>query len=181
MTLAPPPDTVRKIHVIQGEFHVSGDPDVMLTTVLGSCVAACLHDPVARVGGMNHFLLADNAGQRGDEEAVRYGAYAMEMLINGLLKLGASRGRLQAKLFGGARMFNGLSDVGAANARFARQFLIDEGITLIGDSLGGTVARRVEFWPTTGRARQRLNGAAEPPPPAPRRPIPADLGEVELF
>lgn len=180
MTHAPPLAPTRKIHVIQGEFHVSGDPGVVLTTVLGSCVAACLHDPVARVGGMNHFLLADDAGKGGDEEAVRYGAYAMEMLINGLLKLGASRLRLQAKLFGGARMFNGLSDVGAANASFARRFLAAEGISVIGDSLGGSAARRVEFWPESGRARQRLNVAAEPAP-APRRPAPADLGEVELF
>lgn len=178
-TLAP--DSVRKVHVIQGEHYVSGDPDVMLTTVLGSCVAACLYDPVARLGGMNHFLLAD-AGAHGDAEAVRYGAYAMEVLINSLLKMGASRSRLQAKVFGGARMFDGLSDVGANNARFIRRFLEDEGIALLSESLGGLSARRVEFWPESGRARVRHASAPAVEAPAPtRRPKPAPTGEVELF
>lgn len=170
----------RKVHVIQGEHHVSDDPEVMLTTVLGSCVSACLHDPVAGLGGMNHFLLAD-AGAGGDSEAVRYGAYAMEVLINSLLKRGAARGRLQAKVFGGARMFDGLSDVGAGNARFVRGFLEVEAIPLISESLGGLTARRVEFWPATGRARVR-HATAEPVEiPAARRPQPAPIGDVELF
>ena len=88
-----------KLHVIQGEHAVSTDAEALMTTVLGSCVAACLHDPVAGVGGMNHFLLAETAdGARVKEEEMRYGAYAMEMLINGLMKLGARRERLEAKL-----------------------------------------------------------------------------------
>jgi chemotaxis protein CheD len=112
---------------------------------------------------------------------MRYGAYAMEMLINGMLKLGARRERFQAKLFGGARMMAGLSDVGADNARFALKFIEDEGFVLTGHSLGGTAARRVEFWPSSGRARQRLNVAEEPPPAPPKAPVKVDLGEVELF
>lgn len=169
-----------KTHVIQGEHYVSDHPDAMFTTVLGSCVSACLHDPVAGLGGMNHFLLAD-AGERGDAEAVRYGAYAMEVLINSLLKKGAARGRLQAKVFGGARMFDGLSDVGADNARFIRRFLEVEGIPLLSESLGGVTARRVEFWPATGRARVRHAAATPVEPSVLPRPKAAPIGDVELF
>lgn len=148
-----------------------------MSTVLGSCVAACLYDPVRGVGGMNHFLLADGDG----EEAMRYGAYAMEVLINDLLKLGASREQLQAKLFGGAKMMERLNDIGGENARFARQFLATEGIPIVGESLGGRRARRVEFWPVGGRARQReVDQFVDAPvvrPPS--RPVAND--EVELF
>lgn len=168
----------RKVHVTQGEHHVSDDPTVVATTVLGSCVAACLHDPIAGLGGMNHFLLPDNGG-RDDAGAVRYGAYAMEVLINSLLKQGASRQRLQAKVFGGARMFDGLSDVGATNAVFIRRFLDDEGIPLVSESLGGQAARRVEFWPASGRARVRTTTTA--PAGRPARPAPGPAGDVELF
>lgn len=171
---------VTKVHVIQGESHVSADPNVLLTTVLGSCVSACLHDPVARLGGMNHFLLAD-AGERGDSEAVRYGAFAMELLINSLLKMGASRARLQAKVFGGARMFDGLSDVGAGNASFVRRFLGVEAIPIVSESLGGVAARRVEFWPESGRARVRAVSSLPSELPVARQPQPALSGDVELF
>lgn len=169
----------RKVHVIQGSHHITDDPDVIMTTVLGSCVATCMRDPVAGVGGMNHFLL----GEGGDGDDIRYGAYAMEVLINGLIAKGAQRARLEAKLLGGARMFIGLSDVGAGNARFARMFLTHEAIPITGESLGGTSARRVEFWPATGRVRQRLVAdleASELTRPAPT-PLPAHDGEVDLF
>jgi chemotaxis protein CheD len=175
--LAPP----RKRHVIQGQHAVSGEPDLVMTTVLGSCVAACLHDPERGVGGMNHFLLADGAdGETVAEEAMRYGAYAMEVLINDLMKRGARRERLEAKLFGGAKMLDALHDVGAANARFARRFLQDEGIPLVSASLGGRSARRVEFWPATGRARQRAMHEAAPV--VERATLPAAFGnDVEFF
>jgi len=170
-----------KHHVIQGEHAVSGDADTVLSTVLGSCVAACLHDPVRRVGGMNHFLLADGAdGAAVAEEAMRYGAYAMEVLINDLMKQGARRDRLEAKLFGGAKMIETLHDVGSANAAFARRFLDDEGIPLVSASLGGRRARRVEFWPATGRARQRaVEDSLESA--APMGPIPVVGNDVEFF
>lgn len=173
--------TARKVHVLQGDQETAADPSVVLTTVLGSCVSACIHDPVAGVGGMNHFLLGD-PGPDTDADDERYGAYAMELLINALLKQGASRSRLQAKLFGGARMFGNLTDIGTHNARFARRFLAEEGIPVVSESLGGASARRVEFWPASGRARQRF--VTEPPAPAPpnARLIPADnCGELELF
>ena len=147
-------DVNPRIHVGQGEHHITDDPDVMLTTILGSCVALCLRDPLARVGGMNHFLLPEGAGA-GTDAGRRYGAYAMEVLINDCLKAGGRRERLEAKLFGGGRMFDSLKDVGRANADFAERFLRDEGIVLAGGSLRGTGGRRVQYWPVTGRALQR--------------------------
>ena len=116
------PERAIKVHVTQGESHVTTDPQVVMTTVLGSCIAACIRDPQAGVGGMNHFLLPDAGDGRGGD-AVRYGAYAMELLINDLLKKGARRERLEAKIFGGAKLFDGLSDVGASNSAFAERFL----------------------------------------------------------
>jgi chemotaxis protein CheD len=175
--LARRPAAATKLHVVQGDHCVSADPDASMSTILGSCVAACLYDPVRKVGGMNHFLLADGDG----EEAMRYGAYAMEVLINDLLKMGASRDRLEAKLFGGARMMERLSDIGAGNAEFARRFLAAEGIPVVSESLGGRRARRVEFWPVGGRARQReVDQQIDPVVERAVKRPPAD-DEIELF
>jgi chemotaxis protein CheD len=174
--------TGAKVHVIQGEHAVSTDAEAILTTVLGSCVAACMHDPIAGVGGMNHFLLAeDRGGVAIGEEAMRYGAFAMEVLINDLMKLGARRDRLQAKLFGGAKLFDSLGDVGGANASFAKRFIDLENIPLVASSLGGPHARRVEFWPVSGRARQRAVSQAPEPMRAPARASAPAGGGVELF
>ena len=170
----------RRVHVGQGDHHVSSDPDVVLTTVLGSCVALCLRDPEAGVGGMNHFLLPEGAGAESGAGR-RYGAYLMEVLINDVLKAGGRRDRLEAKLFGGGRMFDSLSDVGAANADFAEKFLADEGIPVVSRSLRGAGGRRIHYWPVSGRARQRVvtDGAilppATPPPPS------VATGDLELF
>ena len=171
------------IHVIQGDFAVSNDPNAVMTTILGSCVATCLFDPLIRIGGMNHFLLPGDTSAAGE---MTFGVHAMELLINALLKKGADKYRLQAKLFGGARMIEGLSDIGAKNARFAREFLERENIPCVGESLGGTQARRIRFEPTTGRARQRVMGDAREVPEARPAPPPAPLAEdagndVELF
>ncbi|MBD8553484.1 chemoreceptor glutamine deamidase CheD [Rhizobium sp. CFBP 8762] len=147
---------LRRVHVIQGEFKVVSDPNVVLSTILGSCVAACLRDPVTGIGGMNHFLLpgsADASMNSGD--ATRYGVHLMELLINGLLKQGARRDRLEAKLFGGAKTIARFSNVGEQNTLFAKRFLLDEGITLLGESTGGEHGRKVEYWPATGKARQQ--------------------------
>lgn len=154
-------DGFRRMHVIQGEWKVSNDPNVVLSTVLGSCVAACLRDPVLGIGGMNHFLLPGSAeamAQGGDVS--RYGVHLMELLINGLLKQGARRDRLEAKIFGGAKTIASFSNVGQQNAEFATRFLKDEGIALISSSTGGDAGRKLEFWPVSGRARQfALSGA----------------------
>ena len=173
----------RRIHVIQGEHLVTDDPRVLLTTTLGSCVAACMRDPIAGVGGMNHFLLPDGAG-RIDAAATRYGAYAMELLINGLLSAGARRERLQAKLFGGGHLFDRLTDVGDQNVDFAEAFLMREDIALVGGSVRGTHARRIQFWPVSGRVRQMILSRGEDKvfDAETRGKLPADdAGSVELF
>ncbi len=142
----------RFVHVIQGEYAVSGKEADVLTTVLGSCVAVCLLDPVRKLGGMNHFLLPTASSS--DGKTSRFGVHAMEELINELLKRGAERSRLRAKVFGGASMVGNLRDIGAENAAFARRFLKDEGIPCLAESLGGRSARRIRFWPVSGRVRQ---------------------------
>jgi chemotaxis protein CheD len=178
---AEPPRT-RTVHIVQGEYAFSSDHEVMYTTILGSCVAACLRDPVAGVGGMNHFLLPGADDAHG--EAVRYGVHAMELLINGLLQQGAIKSRLEAKLFGGANVVRGLSDVGAQNARFAVQFLQKEAITLLADSLGGDRARRIRYWPASGRASQQFLAPTERlvfETERPKEQPPLASGSVELF
>ena len=172
----------RTLHVVQGDYAVSADPHVLMTTILGSCVATCLFDPEAGVGGMNHFLLPGDVVTGGESGRV-YGVNAMELLINGLLKAGADRRRLKAKLFGGARLMGPQSRIGEKNAEFARLFLRNENIPCVGESLGGILARRVQFWPATGRARQRLmsgdDAALQETIAAPKPAI--DDGEVEFF
>ena len=172
----------RRVHLIQGEQRVSRDADVVLSTLLGSCVAACLYDPTARVGGMNHFLLPGD--REGADDGLCIGVHAMELLVNELLQNGARRQNLVGKLFGGARMLRGLTDVGEMNATFAERFLQREGIALVGGSLRGERGRRVQFWPASGRARQALmeNGLADVFARE-RRAAPkvVDHGAVELF
>jgi chemotaxis protein CheD len=161
------------LHVIQGSFMTTSDPQAVMMTILGSCVATCMWDPVAKVGGMNHFLLAsdpDNAAQ-----GSRHGLNAMELLINGLLKRGAQRHRLKAKLFGGAMMEQKFGRIGKANAEFAQAFLHDEGIPVAGQSLGGTMARRIRFYPATGMAQQRLLSDQSILPVAPPPEIDDDI------
>lgn len=165
-------------YVSQGEYLASRDPNETLSTVLGSCVAACLWDPVALIGGMNHFLLP-YAGA--DSVSSRYGINAMEMLINNLLKLGADRNRIRAKLFGGATMSSNLADIGGLNARFAQSFLSTEGIPCDAASLGGTAARRVTFHPTSGHARQLIIEVADPARLPGHAPTHATASNVVLF
>lgn len=173
----------RTVNVLQGDFFVTTDDGVMITTILGSCVAACMYDPVAKVGGLNHFLLPGEANPSRSSSAESYGVHLMELLVNGLLKKGARRERLAAKLFGGARTVAGLSDIGARNADCAKRFLELEGIAFLGGSLGGTAGRRVQFWPTTGRARQSFMREIDPVTlGAARAPtLPKGSGDVELF
>lgn len=147
-------DATTYVHVLQGDYAVSDRADTILTTILGSCVSTCICDPVAGVGGMNHFLLPGNGTE--DRQSIRYGLHAMELLINGLLKMGASKHRLQAKLFGGASMSDGFGRIGEENGIFALEFLSNEGIPCVAKSLGGTSARRVRYTPTTGYAQQLI-------------------------
>jgi chemotaxis protein CheD len=139
--------------ILPGEFYATAQDEVIVT-VLGSCVAACLLDPIAMVGGMNHFMLPMKEGDRDPDVfyAARYGAAAMEYLINDLLHLGAQRDRLVAKAFGGGRVMQGISsDVGGRNVDFVRQFLRNEGIPLWNEDMGGSLPRKVYFFPHTGQ------------------------------
>lgn len=177
---APALATGRIRHVIQGQYLVSSDAGETLTTILGSCVATCLFDPEARIGGMNHFLLADDRGSGGGD-LLRYGPHAMELLINALLKAGAHRERLRGKLFGGASMQNSLRGIGPANAAFARNFLKTEGIPCLAECLGGTLGLRLRFWPTTGRVQLRtLDDPASVPAERPA-PVPPSPGDDMVF
>lgn len=136
---------------------VSGEE--MLVTVLGSCVAACIRDTKSSVGGMNHFLLPTekkniNAQNWHDyeSEATRYGDLAMEQLINKIISAGGKRENLEAKIFGGARMFTStLSDIGAQNIAFVNEYLKTEKIKVVKKDIAGTNARKVYYIPSTGK------------------------------
>ncbi len=148
------------VKIMPGEFQCGG-ADTTLVTLLGSCVAACIRDPAAGVGGMNHFMLPDDqragaSGGRGSANG-RYGAYAMEVLINELLKHGAKRSRLEAKVFGGANVLSGMSAmaVGERNSQFVLAYLQAEGVPAISRDLGGHVARKVAFFVGSGRVLVR--------------------------
>jgi len=144
-----------RIFVMQGQVKVSARADTLLTTLLGSCVAACLFDPEAAVGGMNHFLLSEPVSARAAATDEHYGVYLMELLINEMISHGALKSQMKAHLYGGANLHAGMRRIGTANVHFARRFLEREGIPLTHCDLGGTVARRVDFLPERGRARCR--------------------------
>ena len=140
--------------ILPGEYYVTRR-DMVLVTVLGSCVAACIRDRVSGIGGMNHFMLPDNNCDSGDPTSIsaRYGNYAMEMMINQLLKMGARRENLEAKVFGGGGVFRRLvtADVGVRNAEFALNYLHVEGVAVVGQDLLESYARKVYFFPNSGR------------------------------
>jgi len=135
-----------------GEVYAT-QREMVIVTVLGSCVSACLRDPQSRIGGMNHFMLPFQSSQPEGplSESARYGAYAMEVLVNHLLSLGARRERIQAKVFGAGRIVPGMSDVGARNASFALEYLERERIPVMASDLGRDEASKVYFFPRTGR------------------------------
>lgn len=144
----------KRVSLSPAEFFAS-DESVTISTLLGSCVAACLFDPVRQVVGMNHFLLGNRRYARGipvsATEAGRYGVHAMELLINNMMRLGADRKALRAKAFGGATIMSNAADagnfvcVGDVNARFIREFLANEGIPLLAEDLGGEKGRVIHF------------------------------------
>ena len=173
----------RRVHIIQGEYFVSDDPNIIVTTILGSCVAACVRDPITGVGGINHFLLPGKSQTAGAPDE-RMGVHLMELLVNGLLKAGAARERLEAKLFGGARTVKGLSDVGLHNIEFARRFLKNERITFVGGDTWGDLGRRIQYWPVSGRARQVLLSDRATKTQVQKKiaiPVVQNAGELELF
>ena len=136
-----------------GEVYAT-QRNMVIVTVLGSCVSACLRDPESNVGGMNHFMLPFQSPTETPgplSESARYGAYAMELLVNHLLSLGARRERIQAKVFGAGRIVPGMSDVGARNADFALEYLQRENIPVMAKDLGRDEASKVYFFPRSGR------------------------------
>jgi chemotaxis protein CheD len=183
------------VKILPGEYYVTkGDETV--TTVLGSCISACVRDPIKNVGGMNHFMLPEDKSVGPNNWldptvglATRYGSYAMESLINDLLKLGAARERLEVKLFGGGRILQGMTDVGERNIEFVKSYMELEGLRIAAEDLGGTQPRKVIYFPASGRCKLRKL------PPVENRTIShheqlyrdslrnkvADGGDVDLF
>jgi chemotaxis protein CheD len=152
------------VRILPGEYFASADGTV-ITTLLGSCVSVCLFDRGSSVGGMNHFMLpqvmlGSNATRCADPGtgscnsvcSARYGACAMRHLLMRLEELGASRSRLEAKLFGAGRVMAGMSDIGQKNSEFALGYLQERGIRVVASDLGGFCPRKVSFFPATGRA-----------------------------
>jgi chemotaxis protein CheD len=149
-------DDGKRVTIRPGEYHVTAKENVVITTLLGSCVSACLYDPISRIIGMNHFLLSHRRYAKEMpvcvSEAGRYGIHAMELLINGMLKLGAIRKNIRAKVLGGAALFDSLGTasggffcVGEVNSRFILEFLDRDGIPLVAADLGGEFGRVIRF------------------------------------
>ena len=138
--------------ILPGEYFVT-EKNMLLVTVLGSCVAACIRDTRTGIGGMNHFMLPDGGSKDMLGSSARYGTYAMEVLINHLLKMGASRSRLEAKIFGGGAVMETLksSNVGTRNVEFVIDFLKTERIPIVAKDLLETYPRKVYYFPNTGK------------------------------
>ncbi len=140
--------------ILPGEFYFTGK-DMLIVTVLGSCVSACIRDRVSGVGGMNHFMLPDGGGDVDNpiSASMRYGTYAMEVLINELLKAGAKRENMEAKVFGGGNVLRGFTaiNVGQRNAQFVLDYLRTERMRVIAEDLNDIYPRKVYFFPKTGK------------------------------
>lgn len=176
--------------LLPGEYYATGR-EMLLVTVLGSCVAACIRDPKTGIGGMNHFMLPEGGDPHDLMSAsARYGSYAMEVLVNQLVKLGANRSRLEAKVFGGAAVLRGFTtvNVGEANSDFVLAYLAQERIRVVSQDLRGIHPRKVYFFPATGRVLvKKLRNAHNDTIVAREREYNLSLsrtpiaGEVELF
>lgn len=151
------------VKVFPGEYYVTKNPEEVLVTVLGSCVSACIRDPRAGVGGMNHFMLPHSkAGNwAGDLQSTRFGNFAMEKLINELLKAGCSRNSLEIKVFGGGNVTDTQNAIGTDNSDFILRYLEAEGLRCVAQDLRGQLPRRIHYTPTTGKVIRRLLGTSE--------------------
>ncbi|GAB3389818.1 chemoreceptor glutamine deamidase CheD [Massilia agri] len=140
--------------ILPGEYYYTGK-NMLIVTVLGSCVSACIRDRITGMGGMNHFMLPDGGGDGGSpvSASMRYGSFAMEILINDLLKAGARRENLEAKVFGGGAVLRGFTamNVGERNAAFVTSFLKTERIPVLASDLNDIYPRKVYFFPKTGK------------------------------
>lgn len=145
------------VKIMPGQFFVASG-EIVIATVLGSCVSAVIWDPVTRIGGMNHFMLAASADENGHEiDCMRYGHFAMDTLIERVLALGAMRQSLEAKVFGGGRVLRGFSasDIGEDNAEFVIEYLQEHGIPITACNLGDVFPRKLYFFPDSGRVMMR--------------------------
>jgi len=143
--------------ILPGECYVTA-ADEAIVTVLGSCVSACVRDRRLRIGGMNHFMLPEGGADRATSPVIlssasRYGNFAMELLINAILRHGGRREHLEVKIFGGARVLRSVTDIGQRNIAFAREYLSLEGLDLQSEDVGGPFPRKLYYFPATGRAR----------------------------
>ena len=149
---------VPAVKLLPGEYFVTTE-NIVLTTVLGSCVSACVRDSTAGIGGMNHFMLPDDAdpGSRDVAAAMRYGAYAMDVLLNELFQGGAKRERLEAKVFGGGAVLANMTmlNIGERNADFVLRYLEVERVRIAAQDLRGKLPRRINYFPVTGRVTVR--------------------------
>jgi chemotaxis protein CheD len=178
------------VRVLPGEHYVTDDMDEAIITVLGSCVAACIRDPIAGVGGMNHFMLPQSErGQWGSSNAsLRYGNFAMERLINDLLVRGAKRENLEIKVFGGANVLNNGSMIGWKNADFVEEYLGEEGLPIAASHLRGANPRRIHYFVSTGKVQMlelrrsdEITLVASEEHYEQRLAVPAIEGSIELF
>jgi chemotaxis protein CheD len=146
--------------ILPGEYYVTTN-DEIIVTVLGSCVSACIRDPIMRIGGMNHFMLPASGHPESslrtsfDSDATRYGFFAMEKLINDILKNGGRREALEIKLFGGGKVIQHMkeADIGNRNISFVREYLKTEGFNVAAEDLGDIYPRKVVYYPMTGRVQ----------------------------
>jgi chemotaxis protein CheD len=181
---APPWRAYQAQHVPPGAYAISGEDGVVISTLLGSCIAACLFDPGRHIGGLNHFLLPEGEG------TLLYGDHAMEVLLNAILARGGRRQNIVAKIFGGAHMVCGSSvlNVGERNIRFARTYVAKEGFPLLSEDVGGNRARRIWLHASTGRVWvEGVQTREAQPLAASERRYQADLsrqppaGEIDIF
>jgi chemotaxis protein CheD len=146
---------VEAVKILPGQYYAAFGVGA-ITTVLGSCISTCLWDPLERIGGMNHFMLPGDADSVSPVTAsARFGVYAMEVLINEMIRIGADRRRMVAKVFGGGRVLQGFGslDVGAKNSKFVLDFLATESIPVVAQDLLDVYARKVHFFPDTGKVQ----------------------------
>lgn len=151
------------VKILPGEYFVYHE-DMLIMTTLGSCIAACLWDRNARIGGMNHFMLPQGMGQGADNESGRYGSYAMELLINEMMKRGASRSSMEAKVFGGGQVISGMNtmNVGERNTSFVIDYLKTERIPILSKDVLDIYPRKVCFLPASGKAMVKRLAATNP-------------------
>jgi chemotaxis protein CheD len=151
------------VKLFPGEYYVTRRTDEVLVTVLGSCVSACIRDPHVGIAGMNHFMLPQNeSGSWGkDAQSTRFGNFAMEKLINELIKAGCARERLEVKVFGGGNVTDSTNAIGSNNAEFVLRYLDAEGLSCAAQDLGGALPRRIHYFPANGRVVRRLLGTGE--------------------